>query len=47
MTEAASTALIAAVDIQYVLAAIVGVGVLKIAPGVAKWGYNKIIGWFR
>lgn len=30
-----------------VLAAITAVAAIKMAPGAAKWGYNKLIGWFR
>lgn len=37
----------AAVDATTIVAAITAIAAIKIAPGVAKWGYNKVIGWFR
>lgn len=30
-----------------VVTALGALAALKIAPGVARWGYNKVIGWFR
>lgn len=36
-----------AVDGATVVAAITTVAAIKILPGAAKWGYNKVIGWFR
>ncbi|MEQ3529223.1 MULTISPECIES: hypothetical protein [unclassified Pseudoalteromonas] len=36
-----------AVDSATIVAAITAIAAVKIAPGVAKWGYNKVIGWFR
>jgi|GEM_PF-759548 len=43
------TAITTAVDdgVAAVLLAITAVAVFKAGPGIAKWGYNKIIGWFR
>lgn len=41
------TAITAAVDGATVVAAIGAVAAIKILPGVAKWGYSKVIGWFR
>lgn len=37
----------AAVDATTIVAAITAVAAIKILPGVAKWGFNKVIGWFR
>ena len=37
----------AAVDATTIVAALTAIAAIKIAPGVAKWGYNKVIGWFR
>jgi hypothetical protein len=36
-----------AVDAATIVAAISAIAAIKILPGVAKWGYNKVIGWFR
>lgn len=36
-----------AVDATTIVAAITALAAIKILPGVAKWGYNKVIGWFR
>lgn len=36
-----------AVDSTVIVAALTGLAAIKMAPGVAKWGYNKVIGWFR
>jgi hypothetical protein len=41
------TTLTSAVDSTVVVAGITAVAAIKMAPGVAKWGYNKVIGWFR
>tara|TARA_Y100001936_G_C15966135_1_gene608430 strand:+ start:128 stop:310 length:183 start_codon:yes stop_codon:yes gene_type:complete len=41
------TAITNAIDTTTIGAAITAIAALKIAPGVAKWGYNKVIGWFR
>lgn len=41
------TALTAAVDATTIVAAIGAIAAVKILPGVAKWGFNKVIGWFR
>lgn len=37
----------AAVDATTIVAAITALAAIKILPGVAKWGYGKVIGWFR
>ena len=39
--------LTAAVDSTTIVAGLTALAAVKIAPGVAKWGYNKVIGWFR
>ncbi|WP_288058802.1 hypothetical protein [Methylobacter sp.] len=41
------TGLTAAVDSTTIVAALTAIAAVKMAPGVAKWGYNKVIGWFR
>lgn len=41
------TAITAAVDATDIVAAIAAIAAIKVLPGVAKWGYNKVIGWFR
>jgi hypothetical protein len=41
------TTLVAAVDTTTLLAGITSLAALKMSPGVAKWGYSKVIGWFR
>ena len=41
------TGLTAAVNATTVVAAITTIAAVKMLPGVAKWGYNKVIGWFR
>ena len=42
-----ASALISAIDASTIVAAITAIAAIKILPGVAKWGYNKVIGWFR
>ncbi len=37
----------AAVDSSTIVAAITAIAAIKMLPGVAKWGFNKVIGWFR
>lgn len=37
----------AAVDATTIVAALTAIAAIKILPGVARWGYNKVIGWFR
>ncbi len=39
--------LIASIDTTTLLSGITAIAALKMGPGVAKWGYNKVIGWFR
>ncbi|MGR3611032.1 MAG: hypothetical protein ACU0BN_19555 [Sulfitobacter sp.] len=41
------TAITSAVDATTVVAAISAIAAIKILPGVAKWGFGKVIGWFR
>lgn len=41
------TPVTASIDATAVVAALTAVAAIKILPGVAKWGYNKVIGWFR
>lgn len=41
------TALTSAIDTSTILTALAAIAALKIGPGVAKWGFNKVIGWFR
>lgn len=41
------TDILAAVDATTIVAAITALAAIKILPGVARWGYNKVIGWFR
>jgi len=36
-----------AVDATTIVAALTAIAAIKILPGVAKWGYGKVIGWFR
>lgn len=35
-----------AVDATTIVAAITAIAAIKILPGVARWGYNKVISWF-
>ena len=41
------SAITSAIDASTIVAAISAIAAVKILPGVAKWGYNKVIGWFR
>ncbi|MEH6396157.1 hypothetical protein [Pseudoalteromonas sp.] len=41
------TGVTSAVDAAIIVAAITALAGIKILPGVAMWGYNKVIGWFR
>ncbi len=41
------TAITAAVDATDIVAAIAAIAAIKVLPGVAKWGYGKVISWFR
>jgi len=41
------SAIVGAVDATAVVAAIAAIAAIKVLPGVAKWGFNKVIGWFR
>ena len=41
------TAITAAVNSDTIVTALAAIAAIKIAPGVARWGFNKVIGWFR
>lgn len=41
------TAVTSAIDATTIVAALTAIAAIRILPGVAKWGYNKVIGWFR
>ena len=41
------TEITAAVDATSIVVALTAIAAIKILPGVAKWGYNRVIGWFR
>ncbi len=41
------SSIVSAVDASTVVAAIAAIAAIKVLPGVAKWGFNKVIGWFR
>ena len=41
------TNITAAVDATTIVAALTAIAAIKILPGVARWGYNKVIGWIR
>lgn len=41
------TNVVTAVDATTIVAALTAIAAIKILPGVSKWGYNKVIGWFR
>lgn len=41
------TAVTTAVNATTIVTAIGALAAIKILPGVAKWGFNKVIGWFR
>ncbi len=36
-----------AVDATTIVAALTAIAAIMILPGVAKWGFNKVISWFR
>ena len=40
------TAMLQQIDYAPVVASLTAVAAILVLPGVAKWGYNKIIGWF-
>lgn len=39
--------LTSAVDGGAIVGAITAIAAIKMLPGVARWGYNKVIGWFN
>jgi len=41
------TALIASIDAATVVTALGAAAALKMGPNVARWGYSKVINWFR
>jgi len=41
------TAITAAIDATTIVAAISAIAAIRILPGVAKWGYGKVLSWFR
>lgn len=41
------SAITEAVNATTIVAAIAAVAAIKVLPGVAKWGFNQVIGWFR
>lgn len=41
------SAVTAAVDATTIVSALAAIAAIKILPGVAKWGFGKVIGWFR
>lgn len=41
------TTLTAAVSGTTIVAGITAVAAIKMAPGVARWGYGQVIRWFR
>ena len=41
------TNVISAIDASTIVLAITAVAAVKILPGVARWGFNQVITWFR
>lgn len=41
------TAITSAVDATTIVAGLTAIAAVKILPNVARWGYNKVIGWIR
>lgn len=41
------TDITSAIDATTIVAALTAIAAVKILPGVARWGYNKVISWFR
>lgn len=41
------TDITSAVDATTIVAAIGAIAAIKILPGVARWGFNAVITWFR
>lgn len=41
------SAITSAIDATTIVAAIAAIAAIKVLPGVAKWGFGKVIGWFR
>jgi hypothetical protein len=36
-----------AIDASTIVAAIAAIAAVKILPGVARWGFTKVISWFN
>lgn len=36
-----------AIDATTIVVALTAIAAIKILPGVTRWGYNQVIGWFR
>ena len=41
------SAITGAIDATTIVAAITAIAAIKILPGVAKWGFGKVISWFK
>lgn len=41
------TAVTDAISVTTIVTALGAIAAIKILPGVARWGFNKVIGWFR
>ncbi len=41
------SAITTAIDVTTIMAALTAIAALKVLPGFARWGYTKVIGWFR
>ncbi len=41
------TAVTSAVDASTIVTAIGAIAAVKILPGVARWGFSKVITWFH
>lgn len=39
--------ILAALTVGTITAALGGIAAIKILPGFTRWGFNKVIGWFR
>ncbi len=39
--------LVSVVNSTTIVAGITALAAVKMAPGVAKWGYGKVISWFK
>lgn len=41
------SAVTGAIDATTIVAAIAAIAAIKILPGVARWGFNQVITWFK